>query len=97
MGGLPQIFNGDHARADDFIEEVKGYLCLNQDVTGYNSLIKKVTFTLTLIKGSEVAGWTRDIGAWIDTLDPVADNVPDVWNTFLIEFATQFQDSSREE
>jgi hypothetical protein len=30
-------------------------------------------------------------------MDPVADNVPDVWDTFLVEFATQFQDSSREE
>jgi hypothetical protein len=97
MGGLPQVFNGDRARADDFIEEVKGYLRLNQDVAGYNSPIKKVAFTLTLIKGPEVAGWTRDIGTWIDTLDPVADNIPDVWDTFLIEFATQFQDSSHEE
>jgi hypothetical protein len=30
-------------------------------------------------------------------MDPVADNVPEVWDTFLVEFATQFQDSSREE
>jgi hypothetical protein len=97
MGGLPQIFNGDRARADDFIEEVKGYLRLNQDVAGYNSPIKKVAFTLTLIKGPEVAGWTRDLGAWIDGMDPVADNVPEVWDAFLVEFATQFQDSSREE
>jgi hypothetical protein len=97
MGGLPQVFNGDRARADDFIEEVKGYLRLNQDVAGYNSPIKKVAFTLTLIKGPEVAGWTRDIGAWIDTMDPVADNLPEVWDTFLVEFATQFQDSSRGE
>jgi hypothetical protein len=56
MGGLPQVFNGDRARADDFIEEVKGYLRLNQDVARYNFPIKKVTFTLTLIKGPEVAG-----------------------------------------
>jgi hypothetical protein len=97
MGGLPQIFNGDRTKADNFIEEVKGYLHLNQDVAGYNSPIKKVTFTLTLIKGSEVAGWTHDMGAWIDTLNPVADNVANVWDLFLIKFATQFQDSSREE
>jgi hypothetical protein len=30
-------------------------------------------------------------------MDPVADNLPEVWDTFLIEFTTQFQDSSREE
>jgi hypothetical protein len=54
MGNLPQVFNGNQAKANGFIEEVKGYLHLNRDVAGYNSLIKKVTFTLTLIKGENV-------------------------------------------
>jgi len=62
MGGLPQIFTGDRLIADDFIKEVKGYLRLNQDVAGYNSPIKKVALTLTLMKGPQVAGWTRDMG-----------------------------------
>ena len=57
MGSLPQIFTGDRTRADDFIEEVRGYLHLNQDVAGFNSPMKKVSLTLTLIKGSGVAGW----------------------------------------
>jgi hypothetical protein len=35
MGGLPHIFDGNHARADNFIEEVKGYLRLNQDIAEY--------------------------------------------------------------
>jgi len=96
MGGLPQVFTGDRLIADDFIEEVKGYLRLNQDVAGYNSLIKKVALTLTLMKGPQVAGWTRDMGTWLDTLDPVLDNIPDVWDQFLYEFSQQFQDSQRE-
>jgi len=62
MGGLPQVFTGDCLIADNFIEEVKGYLRLNQDVAGYNSPIKKVALTLTLMKGPQVAGWTRDMG-----------------------------------
>jgi len=78
MGGLPQVFTGDHLIADNFIEEVKGYLQLNQDVASYNSPIKKVALTLTLMKGPQVAGWTRDMGTWLDTLDPVLDNIPDV-------------------
>ena len=57
MGSLPQIFNGDQSKADDFIEEVKGYFCLNTDVPGYNSPYKKVAFALTLIKGDEPAQW----------------------------------------
>ena len=55
MGSLPQIFTGDQAKADDFIKEVKGYFHLNADIAGYNSLYKKVAFTLTLIKGNESA------------------------------------------
>ena len=57
MGSLPQIFNGDQSKADDFIEEVKGYFCLNANVLGYNLPYKKVAFTLTLIKGEEPAQW----------------------------------------
>jgi len=96
MGGLPQVFTGDRLIADDFIEEVKGYLRLNQDVAGYNSPIKKVALTLTLMKGPQVAGWTRDMGTWLDTLDPILDNIPNIWNQFLYEFSQQFQDSQRE-
>ena len=57
MGSLPQIFYGDRSKADDFIEEVKGYFRLNADVPGYNSPYKKVAFTLTLVKGEETAQW----------------------------------------
>ena len=97
MGSLPQIFIGDCTRADDFIEEVQGYLCLNQDVAGFNSPMKKVSLTLTVIKGPEVAGWVRDMGRWIDQLDPVINNVPLVWEQFLHKFAQQFQDSQCED
>jgi len=96
MGGLLQVFTRDRLIADDFIEEVKGYLRLNQDVASYNSPIKKVALTLTLMKGPQVAGWTRDMGTWLDTLDPILDNIPDVWDQFLYEFSQQFQDSQRE-
>ena len=95
MGQLPFVFDGDYMKADDFINEVKGYLLLNQDVNGFNSLIKKVAFTITLIKGPDTAGWTRDIWTFLEGLDPVADNIPAVWVQFLIEFTNQFQDSQR--
>ena len=57
MGSLPQIFYGDRSKANDFIKEVKGYFRLNADVPGYNSPYKKVAFTLTLVKGEEMAQW----------------------------------------
>jgi hypothetical protein len=94
MGQLPQIFTGEWSKADNFIEEVKGYLCLNQDVAGFDSPIKKIAFTLMLIKGEDTAGWTRDMGDFLDGLTP-ADNIPDLWTQFLAEFRQQFQDTQR--
>ena len=93
MGSLPQIFNGDQSKADDFIEEVKGYFHLNTDIARYNSPYKMVAFTLMLIKGEELAQWVQNMGNWLDTLDPVADNVKDLWSQFLEAYAYQFQDS----
>ena len=97
MGNLPQTFTGDHTKATEFIEEVKGYIRLNQDVPGFNSPIKKAALTLTLIKGPEVAGWVHNMGHWIDQLNPTVDNVPFVWEQFLLEFARQFHDSQLED
>ena len=93
MGSLPQIFYGDQSKANDFIKEVKGYFRLNADVPGYNSPYKKVAFTLTLVKGKETAQWVRNMGNWLDTIDPIADNVEDLWLQFLEAYAYQFQDS----
>ena len=95
MGQLPFVFDGDRTKADNFIDEVKGYLLLNQDINGFNSPIKKVAFTLTLIKGPDTTGWTRDICTWLEGLNPAIDNVPAVWDQFLVEFAQQYQDSQR--
>ena len=97
MGSLPQVFTGDCTKATEFIEEVKGYIQLNQDVPGFNSPIKKAARTLTLIKGSEVAGWVRNMGHWIDQLNPTLDNVPFIWEQFLQEFARQFHDSQQQD
>ena len=93
MGSLPQIFYGDRSKADNFIEEVKGYFCLNADIPGYNSPYKKVAFTLTLVKGEETAQWVRNMGNWLDTINPIVDNVKDLWLQFLEAYAYQFQDS----
>ena len=97
MGQLPQTFTGDRTQADNFIEEVKGYLRLNRDVAGFDSPMKKIAFTMTLIKGPDVAGWIRDIGEMLDHLDPDVDNVPALWQQFLYEFEVQFQDTQKEE
>jgi Retrotransposon gag protein/Zinc knuckle len=66
-------------------------------MAGFDSPMKKIAFTLTLIKGPETAGWTHDIGYMLDGLDPDTDNVPALWQQFLYEFEDQFQDTQKEE
>jgi hypothetical protein len=96
MGQLPQVFTGDWARVDNFIEDVKGYLRLNQDMAGFDSPMKKIAFMLMLIKGADTAGWMWDMGTFLDSLD-LGDNIPELWTQFLVEFGQQFQDMQKED
>jgi hypothetical protein len=82
MGNKPENFYGDRAKADMFIEDVKAYLRLNENVMGYNTLKNKIAFTLTCLKGDEGSRWTRAIGEMLDTL-PIDQNVPLLWDFFL--------------
>jgi len=75
MGSLPQIFDGSREKAQGFIEEVKGYLRLNNGVTGFTSPRTKIALVLTLIKGTEVEEWAKDMGTMLDQLG-LADNIP---------------------
>ena len=94
MGALPSIFSGDREQANNFIEQLKGYIRLNRLVPGMNSYIQRVALALTLIQGPLVAKWHKNIGEWIDALTP-QDNIQAVWDHFLDKFTTQFQDSQR--
>ena len=79
------------------MKEVKGYICLNTNVNGLNSPMKRVSFVLTLVKGDDVRSWVEDMGRVIDRLDPLVDNIPEVWDHFCLEFATQFLDTVEQE
>ena len=94
MGTPPRDFNGDRRQARDFVEELRSYMRVNQGVAGFESPIRKVALALTFIKGPEVARWTAAMGRWIDALDQLADNIPAVWDQFLVELEEQFVDST---
>ena len=49
------------------------------------------------MKGPKVANWVKTMGETIEGLDPLVDNIPAVWTTFLDMFNTQYQDSTKEE
>ena len=55
--------------------------------------MKKVAFTLTHMQGPEVAEWVKDMGTMLNRLNPITNNIPDLWNQFLEEFEAQYQDS----
>ena len=97
MGQLPQVFDGDRTKAKAFMEEVKGYIHLNNNINGLNSPMKKVSFVLMLIKGDDVRSWVEDMRRVIDRLNPLIDNIPEVWDHFCEEFATQFLDTAEQE
>jgi hypothetical protein len=52
-----------------------------------------VFIALTLFQGQQTAAWVQDMGTWIDFLDPVNDDVHEVWTTFIQEFNNHFADS----
>src|SRR5258708_33575511 len=95
-GSPPATFHGDRALADNFLDELKLYFRLNWAVPAYQSHITKATYALTYIKGEQVAGWVRDFGEFLDTLDPLYDDGPIVWEHFLDSFRERFQDSTKE-
>ena len=59
--------------------------------------MKKVAFTLMHMKGPKVANWVKTMGETIEGLNPLVDNIPAVWTTFLDMFNAQYQDSTKEE
>ena len=93
MGSLPTIFTGNRAEAKNFINGIQAYICLNREVPGFTSPMKKIALTLTLIQGEKVAEWANNIGEVLDELNPAMDNVPALWDTFLAEFQEQYLDT----
>jgi hypothetical protein len=94
IGNKPENFYRDRAKANMFIEDVKAYLRLNEDVAGYSSPKNKITFTLICMKGDEVSEWTWAMGEMLDTLSH-NQNVPLLWDFFLQEFEVQYLDTAK--
>jgi hypothetical protein len=69
MGALPFIFIGNKTQAEVFLAVVQTYLNLNFDVPGFNSPMKKVALTLSLMQGPDVELWVNSIGRMLEQLD----------------------------
>src|SRR5579863_8171835 len=90
MVTAPRTFTGKCDEAEDWLNKLRGYYHANIGVLGFESPICKVALALTFMDGPEVAKWTQTIGVWINTLDPVAQNISYVWETFQMQFLDQF-------
>jgi len=97
MGSAPTEFNRDQAKADQFMNELQHYFHMNATVPGLQSWICCIAIALTFIKGLTVDEWALNQGDWVDRLDPLIEDVPNVWTNFLLEFRKQFQDMQAEE
>ena len=97
MGTPPQVFASDCAEAKIFLDEFQRYIRVNRRVPGFESPIRLVALALTYIQGPMVANWAREMGQWLDTLDPILDNIPDVLRQFYEEFRMQYADSQQQQ
>jgi hypothetical protein len=97
MGSLPQPYEGDRKLARTFLDQLVHYFQANSQVPGLNSAIRKVSIALTLFQGQQTAAWVRDMGTWIDSLDPANDDIQEVWTTFVQEFNNHFSDSQMQQ
>ena len=79
------------------MNKLQHYFCINATVPGLQSWIRRVAIALTFIKGPTVDEWALNQGDWVDRLDPLIEDVPDIWTNFLLEFRKQFQDTQAEE
>ena len=94
MGVLPTIFEGDHSKAESFLQEFSTYLLVNYNVPALTSFIKRITIALTCIKGLEVNQWTQQQLKWLMTLQPADDNNT-MYQQFITNFRNRFMDSQK--
>ena len=97
MGALPEPFTSKRAKARHFIEAMKTYVNLNQQVPGFESTMQKINLALTLMHGEKVAGWVKNVGAALDELNPDTDNIDELWTMFLEEFTQQYTNTQAAE
>ena len=96
-GNPPKIFIGDREKVDRFLSQLKRYYLANIRVPEFNSWIRKVVIACTYIQGPLVDKWVDRAVDWLSRLDPLIDDIKDVWDQFLDTFTEQFQDSQKGE
>jgi hypothetical protein len=92
MGAPPIHFEGDHTRAEEFIDEVTDHFLLNHQHIPFQSAITRVAYTLSHVKGPQTSTWRHNMGTWLANQP---DN-QDTYDQFIAQFCAQFMDSQKE-
>jgi len=58
-GVSPECFDGDHARTRNFLNRLKRFALMNDDAVVVKNTLKRCTYSLTLIDGPNVEGWSE--------------------------------------
>jgi hypothetical protein len=93
IGALPFTFTRNRTQAEAFLAAIQTYLNLNFNVPGFNSPMKKVALTLSLMQGPDIELWVDSMGRMLEQLDLAIDNVPVLWDQFLNKFQEHFTDT----
>jgi ribosomal protein S10 len=93
-GKEPTIFNGDRARADEFMHELKLYQFLNSTAPVMTDPYRKVAHALTFIQGSAVAEWKRSVENWVMRRPIPTPPHVDVWEEFEQDFIQDWDDTN---
>jgi hypothetical protein len=78
MGSTPTEFDRDRTKANQFMNKLQHYFRVNATVPGLQSWIRHIAIALTFIKGPTVDKWALNQGDWVDRLDPLIEDIPDI-------------------
>ena len=98
-GNPPDEFDGDHSRADEFMNVFNLYCLTNVDAEQMLNLMKRATLLLGFIKGPNIKDWVKQWTSWIigqyDT--GLATTNKHYWNEIHMAFQNSFQDTASRE
>ena len=96
-GNLPEIFNGDWSKADEFMNDFNLYRMTNLNADQIAIPMKRTALFLTYIKGPNVSDWVREKTTWaVQQLQTSRDpNDEYYWMEIAQDFQLMFQDAGR--
>ena len=93
VGNPPFVYNGDPARAEEFLAAWKLYQQVNRGTTQMDNMYRRSMLFLTFIQGPKTTEWVHSISNWLE-LSVVATHEfdPLLWENTELAFNRKFGD-----